>query len=150
MTPAGNQRLPLLRGLALLGLGVVWAAACGGPQKQTGAGAVCFRFDDCQPGFACVPQTKGSSTSVCSADAGGIVSMVDGAPLEAAAPLPDAAAAGGSYAGSNATPAGGSNAAGATNPPTGGSGGAAAAGAPGKGGSSGGGTAGAPTGGSGG
>src|SRR5450755_4746572 len=136
MTRAGNQRPTLFRGLGLLGLGVVWAAACGGPQKQTGAGAVCFRFDDCQPGFACVPQTKGSSTSVCSADAGGIVSMVDGAPLEAAAPMPDAAAAaaGGSYAGSNAAPAGGSNAAGASNPPAGGGGGAATAGAPGKGG----------------
>ena len=147
MTRPGNQRLPLLRGLALLGLGLVWAAACGGPQKQTGAGAVCFRFDDCEPGLACVPETKGSSTSVCSADAGGIVSMVDGAPLEAAAPVPDAAA-GGSYAGSNATPAGGSNAAGAANPPAGGSGGAATAGAPGKGGSGGAGAAGAPAGGS--
>ncbi len=133
MTRAGNQRLPVFRGLALLGLGAVWAAACGGPQKQAGAGAVCFRTDDCQTELACVPEAIGSSTRVCSADASGIVSMVDGAPLEAAAPMPDAAA-GGSYAGSMATPVGGANAAGATSAP---SGGAGSAGAPAKGGSGG-------------
>jgi hypothetical protein len=143
MTRAGNQRLPVFRGLALLGLGVVWAAACGGPQKQAGAGAVCFRTDDCQTELACVPETIGSSTRVCSADASGIVSMVDGAPLEAAAPMPDAAA-GGSYAGSMATPVGGANAAGATSAPSGGNGGAGSAGAPAKGGSGGAGAAGAP------
>ncbi|HEX3853861.1 MAG TPA: hypothetical protein VHW01_23015 [Polyangiaceae bacterium] len=129
MTCAGSQRLPVFRGLALLGLGAVWAAACGGPQKQAGAGAVCFRTDDCQTELACVPEAIGSSTRVCSADASGIVSMVDGAPFEAAAPMPDAAA-GGSFAGSTATPGGGSNAAGATSLPKGGSGGAGAAGAP--------------------
>jgi hypothetical protein len=146
MTRAGNQRLPVLRGLALLGLGVIWAAACGGPQKQAGAGAVCFRTDDCQDGLACVPEAMGSATRVCSADLSGIVAMVDGAPLEAAASMPDAAA-GGSYAGSVATPAAGSSAAGAANLPAGGSGGAGAAGAPAKGGSggrAGAGTAGAP------
>src|SRR5450631_428419 len=125
MTRPGNQRVPLLRGLALLGLGVVWAAACGGPQKQTGTGAVCFRTDDCQPGYACVPQATGSSTRVCSADLSGIVSMVDGAPLEAAAPMPDAAA-GGSYAGSNATPAGSGGATAGSGGATAGSGGATA------------------------
>ena len=140
MTRAGNQRLPVFRGLALLGLGVVWAAACGGPQKQAGAGAVCFRTDDCQTELACVPETIGSSTRVCSADASGIVSMVDGAPLEAAAPMPDAAA-GGSYAGNMATPMGGANAAGATSAPSGGSSGAGSAGAPTSGGA---GSAGAP------
>jgi hypothetical protein len=141
MTRAGNQRLPVFRGLAMLGLGVVWAMACGGPQKQAGAGAVCFRTDDCQTELACVPEAIGSSTRVCSADASGIVSMVDGAPLEAAAPMPDAAVGG---AGGMQTPAGGSNAAGATGTPNGGSAGAASAGAPAKGGSGGAGTAGAP------
>jgi hypothetical protein len=140
MTRAGNHRLPVFRGLALLALGVVWAVACGGPQKQAGAGAVCFRTDDCQTELACVPEVTGSSTRVCSADASGIVSMVDGAPVEAAAPQPDAAA-GGSYAGSAAIPGGGSNAAGATSSPNGGSAGTAAAGAPA---SAGAGTAGAP------
>lgn len=83
MTRAGNERLPLGRALAPLGLGLVVAMACGGPQKQTGAGAVCFRTDDCRPGYACVPEAAGSSKRVCSTDLTLIVSTVDGAPPSA-------------------------------------------------------------------
>jgi len=82
MSRARNSRLPVLRVLALLGLGGVWAVACGGPQPLGGAGSVCFRADECQAGLACVAESPGATKHVCSADLSGIVSMVDGAPFE--------------------------------------------------------------------
>lgn len=138
MKHARNAWLQLLRALCLLTLGSIWAVACGGPQEQGGPGAVCFRTDDCKDGLACVPTAKGSSKSVCGADLSGIVFMVDGAPLEAAAPLGDAAggasggvsgaASGGSAAGKAAAAAGG----GGGKPATGGATGMAGSGSAGK------------------
>ncbi|MEP7050639.1 MAG: hypothetical protein ABJB12_09815 [Pseudomonadota bacterium] len=81
MKGAGNERL--LRALGLLGLGAIAGLACGGPQEQAGRGAVCFRTEDCQVGFACVPEAAGSSKRVCGNDLTLIVSTVDGAPPEA-------------------------------------------------------------------
>ena len=126
--------MPVLRALALIGLGAVWAAACGGPQTQESSGAVCFRADDCKPGFACVPEAAGSSKRVCSTDLSLIVSMVDGAPLEAAAP----AAGGDAGASAGGAPATGGQ------PATGGGAGTTA-GAPATGGTANGGGAGSGT-----
>src|SRR5437870_4453451 len=99
MKRAAMKRLALMRALGLLGLGIVVVIACGGPQKQAGGGAVCFRADDCEPGFACVPEAAGSSKRVCSNDLTLIVSTVDGAPPaqdgEAGASSAGAAAIGG-------------------------------------------------------
>lgn len=97
--------------------------ACGGPQKPIDGGAVCFRSDDCKVGFACVPETKGSSKRVCSADLSSIVYMVDGAPPEAAAPTPDAATGGSDAAGAPDLPTAGSSGAGTAGSPNGGIGG---------------------------
>ncbi|HYQ03606.1 MAG TPA: hypothetical protein VER96_33265 [Polyangiaceae bacterium] len=83
MSRARHRVLPVFRVLVLLGVGAVWAIACGGPQPLGGAGSVCFRADECQAGLACVPETMGATKHVCSADLSGIVSMVDGAPTEA-------------------------------------------------------------------
>src|SRR4051812_26713589 len=104
MSRARNRRLPLVRALVLLGLGGVWAVACGGPQPLAAAGSVCFRADECQAGLACVAETPGSTKHVCSADLSGIVSMVDGAPTEAGE-IPEAmgGAPGAPQAGSPAT-----------------------------------------------
>ena len=71
-----------MRALFLLGVGGVWAVACGGPQPLGSAGTVCFRADECQAGLACVPETQGAAKHVCSGDLSGIVSMVDGAAPE--------------------------------------------------------------------
>jgi hypothetical protein len=128
MTRARNQRLSVFRALGSIGLGAVWAVACGGPQKQVDGGAVCFRSDDCKVGFACVPETMGSSKRVCSADLSSIVFMVDGAPPEAAAPASDAATGGSD--GGVPPAAGGSDAAGAPDLPTAGSSGVGTAGSP--------------------
>src|SRR5450432_807500 len=133
MKHARSRRLPLLRALSLLGLGSVWAIACGGPQAPGAAGSVCFRTDDCKDGLACVPTAKGSSKSVCGTDLTDIVAMVDGAPLEAAAGGGAGAGASGGASGaaaggkaatggaagaagttSGGAPAGGGSAAGAT------------------------------------
>jgi len=111
MKRARNPWLPLLRALSLLALGGVWAIACGGPQKLGAAGSVCFRTDDCADGLACVPSKPGSSDRVCSADLTGIVSMVDGAPLEAAAPVADAASGTGGAGGATSSGGGGATAA---------------------------------------
>ncbi|HET7540470.1 MAG TPA: hypothetical protein VFK05_11385 [Polyangiaceae bacterium] len=112
----------MLRALVLLGLGGVWAAACGGPQPLGAAGSVCFRADDCQAGLACVPEAPESEKRICSADLSGIVSMVDGAAPEAG-DMPEATG------GAPATPQGGSPATGgALSPSAGGK--PAAAGAP--------------------
>src|SRR6478735_4562222 len=83
MSRARHRVLPVFRVLVLLGVGAVWAIACGGPQPLGAAGSVCFRADECQAGLACVPETMGATKHVCSADLSGIVSMVDGAPTEA-------------------------------------------------------------------
>lgn len=110
----------MLRALTLVGLGGIWAVACGGPQELAGAGTVCFRADDCKAGLFCVPVKVGAAESRCSADLSNIVSMVDGAPAEAAAALGGASgsAAGGAsgatvtYSGSGGTPSTGGTAAG--------------------------------------
>jgi hypothetical protein len=142
MKRARSRWLPLFRGLSLLALGSLWALACGGPQELGGAGSVCFRADDCKDGLACVPTTADPSKSTCSNDLSSIVSMVDGAPAEAAAPVADAS--GGTAGGSGS--AGSAGAGG--KPAAGGSSGTAGAGAAGR--SSGGAPAGgAPTGGAG-
>ena len=78
--------------------------ACGGPQSLAGAGAVCFRPDDCQAGLECVPVAKGAKKRVCSADLSAIVAMVDGAPPEAATATGDAGPGAG---GASATDKGG-------------------------------------------
>jgi len=164
MICARNRWVPLFRALSVAALGTVWVLACGGPQEQGGPGSVCFRTDDCKNGLACVPTAKGSTKSVCGSDLSTIVSMVDGAPAEAAAPTGDAAsgaggmpAAGGSSGkagagGSGGKPATG-GASGAAGSGTGGksSGGASAGGASAGGASAGGASAGgAPAGGKGG
>ena len=161
MERAGNRRLPVARALALIGLGVVVAVACGGPQKQEGTGAVCFRADDCKPGFACVPEAAGSTKRVCSTDLSLIVSMVDGAPLEAAAPATggDAGASAGGAPATGGEPAGGAPATGgeattagapaSAGAGLGGSGGSGKAGSASGGAGAGAGSAGAPTGGAG-
>src|SRR5450432_2145185 len=130
MKRARNPWLPVLRALSLAALGSVWAVACGGPQKQGAAGSVCFRTDDCQDGLACVPTAKGSSKSVCGSDLSGIVSMVDGAPAEAAAPIGDAAGgtAGAMAAGGAAGKAGAAAAGSGGKPATGGATGMAGSG----------------------
>src|SRR6478736_744235 len=104
MSRARHRVLPVFRVLVLLGVGAVWAIACGGPQPLGGAGSVCFRADECQAGLACVPETMGATKHVCSADLSGIVSMVDGAPTEAGE-MPEATGGGGKSgtAGSPAT-----------------------------------------------
>jgi hypothetical protein len=91
MNRARNPWLPLFRGLSVLALGSIWAIACGGPQKQGEAGSVCFRADDCKDGLVCVATAADPSKSTCTNDLSSIVSMVDGAPTEAAAPAADAA-----------------------------------------------------------
>ncbi len=132
MKRARSSLLPVLRALSLLTLGGVWAVACGGPQQPGAAGSVCFRTDDCKDGLACVPTAVGASTSVCSMDLTGIVSMVDGAPIEAAAPAPDASGGSGGAA-SSAGASGMTAAAGsAGKAATGGAPGAAGSGAAGK------------------
>jgi len=123
MSRARNRRLPVLRALVLFGLGGVWAVACGGPQPLGAAGSVCFRADDCQAGLACVAETLGAAKHVCSADLSGIVSMVDGAPLEGG-DMPEATG------GAPATPQAGSPATAGTEP--GAAGKPAAGGAPGS------------------
>jgi hypothetical protein len=139
MSRARNRRLPRLRALTALGVACVWAVACGGPQSLGGAGSVCFRADECQPGLACIPETLGSAKHICSADLSGIVSMVDGAAPDSG-DMPDETGGG-----SGAAQAGAPATAGA--PPSGG-----AAGRPGTGGAPGAAgaspTAGAPSGGS--
>ena len=102
MVRSADRRLPVIRALALIGLGAVLAAACGGPQPQVGSGAVCFRSEDCKPGFACVAEVVNSSKHICSADLSSIVFMVDGAPPEAAAP--SGGEAGSSVGGTGAEP----------------------------------------------
>jgi hypothetical protein len=77
MSRARNGGLPVLRMLVLGGQVALCTLACGGPQQLGPSGSVCFRADDCQAGLACVPQAKGSTKHVCSADLSGIVSMVD-------------------------------------------------------------------------
>lgn len=148
-----------MRVLVVLGVGGVWAIACGGPQPLGAAGSVCFRADECQAGLACVPESMGAAKHVCSADLSGIVSMVDGAPPDGdlvdgtggSAPLPEGgspsiAGMTNSYAGKAAggAPGGGGKAGTAGSPASAGaaSGGSpAAGGSPASGGAS---TAGAP------
>ena len=148
MSPARNRRLPWLRALASLGLAAGWAAvACGGPQSLGGAGAVCFRADDCRAGLACVPAAPESTKRVCSADLSGIVSMVDGAAPDAG-DLPDATGGSSGAAQGGDSASAGTQPGGAGKPATGGapgaSGAAPSAGAPAAGSAS----AGAPAGGS--
>jgi hypothetical protein len=138
MKHARNAWLPLLRALSLVGLGSVWAMACGGPQEPGAAGSVCFRTDDCKDGLACIPTAKGSSKSVCGTDLTGIVAMVDGAPIEAAAAVGDASGG----AGGAATSGGAAGAAAGGKPATGGAAGTASGGAAGGGAAVGGGTGG--------
>jgi hypothetical protein len=118
MTCAGNRRLPAFRGLSLLVLTAIWAA-CAGPQEPVSSGAVCFRADDCQAGLACVPEKSDPTKRICSADLSGIVSMVDGAPVEAAAPE---GAAGASDSGESADAGTGSEVSGAGGKPASGAG----------------------------
>jgi len=158
MSRARNRRLPVLRALVLFGLGGVWAVACGGPQPLGAAGSVCFRADDCQAGLACVAETLGAEKHVCSADLSGIVSMVDGAPLEGgdmpeatggapATPQAGSPATAGTEPGAAGKPAGGApGSAGAAMMAGGSAGGSASAGAPAGGSAAGGG---APVGGAG-
>src|SRR6478609_939377 len=121
MSRARLRVLPVFRVLVLLGVGAVWAIACGGPQPLGGAGSVCFRADECQAGLACVPETMGATKHVCSADLSGIVSVVAGASKKkgempeatgGSAPTPEGG--GPSSAGGMPTGAGGKPAAGGT------------------------------------
>jgi hypothetical protein len=132
MMRARNRWVPLFRALSVAALGTVWVLACGGPQEQGGPGSVCFRTDDCKNGLACVPTAKGSTKSVCGSDLSTIVSMVDGAPAEAAAPTGDAASGAGGMpaAGGAAGKAGAAGSGG--KPATGGAAGAAGSGSAGK------------------
>lgn len=124
MTRARNGRVAALRVLALLASGTLSATACSGPQKLGGPGAVCFRADDCQAGLACVPEPKGAAKRVCSADLSGIVAMVDGGLVEAAAPLgagaPGAPGGGSPSSGGGAMAAAGLSASGSAGIPAGG------------------------------
>lgn len=132
MKRARSSSLPVLRLLSLLTLGGIWAVACGGPQQPGAAGSTCFRTDDCKDGLACVPTAVGSSTSVCSANLTGIVSMVDGAPVEAAAPAVDASGGSGGAVSSAGTGGTTAVAGAAGKAATGGATGAAGSGAAGK------------------
>lgn len=82
-----------MRRWALLAL----LAACGGPQQLGGAGAKCFRDDDCQAGLICVAPSASDSRRVCSGDATPIVSRVSGPE-----PVATGGAAGAVTAGMNA------------------------------------------------
>lgn len=100
---------------------LVAAGACGGPQKLGGAGATCFRDDDCKPGMVCVAPTAGDIHRVCSSDPTPLISMVEGPPAMAAAGAATMPGAGGDgdvagTAGGGGTPggAGGSAGGGAT------------------------------------
>ncbi len=84
MADAEKRKRPS-RALSVLLGAALWHLACGGPQKQGEAGAICFRTDDCAVGFACVPETNGASKRVCSSDLSGIVPKGDAPPGEAAA-----------------------------------------------------------------
>lgn len=95
----------LARSLALLSASLVIAVACGGPQDQANENGSCFRSEDCKPGLACVPSADGSQ-HVCSANLAGIVSEVDGAPMEAAATGGAAGADGAAMSGAGGTAAG--------------------------------------------
>jgi hypothetical protein len=95
----------LARSLVLLSASLVIAVACGGPQDQANENGSCLRSEDCKPGLACVPSADGSQ-HVCSANLAGIVSEVDGAPMEAAAMGGAAGADGAAMSGAGGTAAG--------------------------------------------
>ena len=117
---------PWVGGSLLAGLG------CGGPQSLGGAGDVCFRDDQCSPGFICVAPLESPSDRVCSSDATPLISTVTGP--EVMEPSPNGGAAGGgappmaggatSIAGSGA----GAGVGGAVNGGSGGSGGVSSGG----------------------
>ena len=65
----------------LLATPLVVAVACGGPQSLGGAGAECFRDDECQPGLICVAPTEEDINRVCSNDPTPLISNVEGPPV---------------------------------------------------------------------
>ncbi len=130
------SRAKRLRRLVPLGLGVLAAVACGGPQEPGNAGTDCFRDDDCEPGLVCAaidPAAPGDR--VCTDDVSSLVSTVPGpvgdpeTPPEGeagAAPLPAGGAPGEPAGGAPSQPATGGTSAGGTS--TGGTGGTSAGG----------------------
>jgi len=122
-----------------VGVAVLVAVACGGPQKLGGAGSTCFRDDDCAAGMICVAPTVDDIHRVCSSDPTPLISMVEGPPPTAVAGAAGAATAGsagmggmagvvtaGSASGGNAT--GGSAGSGSAGNAGGGAAGAASGG----------------------
>lgn len=124
-----------------LSLALFVAGACGGPQKLGGAGATCFRDDDCEAGMICVAPTVDDIHRVCSNDPTPLISMVEGPEPVATSGAAGAAgmggaATGGAAAGGTTAATGGDNDAGtdtggsatAGKPSTGGTAGSAAGG----------------------
>jgi hypothetical protein len=67
---------------AMLGT-LLGAVRCGGPAKEGGQGAECFRADECAPGLVCIDQAcTGDLTSVNFRSEAGVV-------VDAGTPPPD-------------------------------------------------------------
>jgi hypothetical protein len=70
-----GRRAPVVAALAL----VLGLARCGGPAKESGQGAECYRADECAAGLVCIDQRCTSDlTSVNIRPEGGIGPMEAG------------------------------------------------------------------------
>jgi hypothetical protein len=125
-----RSSVALKRWLAMAPLLV--GAACGGPQKLGGAGATCFRDDECEPGLICVAPEVDDPNRVCSNDPTPLISEVEGPP-PVEMPMGGAAGMAGA-AGAMAVAGGGMGAMAGGGAPSAGSAGAPAAGTAGVGG----------------
>ena len=85
------KRMVRLLGVATragLGVSLLLAVACGGPQEPAGEGESCYRDADCAHGLVCVPGNEGRH---CSKEIGGLVSQVPRPepPPDAGTPMDD-------------------------------------------------------------